>query len=185
MSSRVRAAIAALVVLAACAKSAPLHGMQLAPARTAPAFTLIDQAGKPFSLAQTRGRAVALYFGFTHCKDVCPQTLALLGKARAQAGLTPALVRIVMITVDAKRDTPAALRRFFQRVGVQATGLTGSQVALKRVYNAYGVGVEPQRNDIAHTDTIFIIDRDGRMVETLVPESSLKDVAADLRTVVD
>lgn len=159
--------------------------MQLSPAPQAANFTLTDQNGDRFSLDRTRGQAVVLYFGFTHCKDICPQTLALLGKARAMDGLTPAQVRIVMVTVDPARDTPAALRAFFKKIGVDATGLTGSTSALHGVYKAYGIGVQPQKNDIAHSDVIFVIDPHGRIVETLAPESSLKDVAADLHTVVE
>lgn len=179
--------LSALAALAACAShaSAPLHGMQLDPPHQAATFTLTDQRGERFSLSQARGQVVALYFGFTHCRDICPQTLALLGKARTRAGLTPAQARIVMVTVDPRHDSPAALRAFFKKIGVDATGLTGSPQALNAVYRAYGIGVEPQKNDIAHSDAIFVIDPQGRIRETLAPESTLKDVAADLRAVVD
>jgi protein SCO1/2 len=181
------ALLAGLLLLGACAQhaAAPLHGTQLAPSQPAAPFTLTDQDGKPFSLAQARGQAVALYFGFTHCKDVCPQTLALLGKARENAHLSPAQQRIVMITVDPAHDSPAALRSFFRRVGVKATGLTGTPAQLQRVYRAYGIAVQPQKRDIVHTDVIFLIDANGRIVETLAPETPVKDIAADLRTVLD
>ncbi len=184
-----KALVVLTLALSACAPHAstpsPLHGMQIVPPEPAADFTLTDQNGKTFSLARARGQAVALYFGFTHCKDVCPQTLALLGKAREKAGLTPSQVRIVMVTVDPKRDSPAALRAFFDRIGVDATGLTGTREQLKPVYRAYGIGVEPQKHDIAHSDIIFLIDAKGRIPETLTPESSLKDVAADLRSVLN
>lgn len=176
-----------MALLAGCAAHAPapLHGMQIVPPEPAKNFTLIDQNGASFSLAQAHGQAVALYFGFTHCKDICPQTLALLGKARDRAQLGPSQVRIVMVTVDPKKDTPAALREFMRRIGVQATGLTGTPAQLRSVWHAYGVGVEPQKDDVAHSDAIFLIDPQGRIVETLVPQTPLKDVAADLRSVLD
>lgn len=159
--------------------------MQFDPPRNAATFTLTDQNGRSFSLAQTRGQAVALYFGFTHCKDVCPQTLARLGKARNMASLAPAQVRIVMVSVDPPHDSPAALRAFFKRNGVQATGLTGTPLALRKVYRDYGVFVQPQKGDVVHSDLVFIIDPQGRMRETLAPQAALKDIAADLRAVVD
>jgi protein SCO1/2 len=159
--------------------------MELDPPREAANFTLTDQNGATFSLAQSRGQVIALYFGFTHCKDVCPQTLALLGKARKLSGLTPQQVRIVMVSVDPARDSPAALRAFFKRVGVQAIGLTAAAPSLRKVYRDYGVFVQPQKGDIVHNDLIFIIDKQGRMRETLAPQTALKDVAADLRAVVD
>jgi protein SCO1/2 len=175
------------LLLSACATraNAPLHGTQISPRTAAAAFTLTDQNGRRFALEQARGQAVALYFGFTHCKDVCPQTLALLGKARSLAHLTPAQLRIVMVSVDPRHDTPTALRAFFQRVGVEATGLTGTPAEMHPVYRAYGIAIEPQQGDIAHTDAIFLIDASGRLVETLPPETPPKDVAADLRTVLD
>lgn len=179
-------ALFACAILAACgSRPATLHGMQFDPPREAQNFTLTDQNGRTFSLAQSRGQVVALYFGFTHCNDVCPQTLALLGKARKLAGLAPAQVRIVMVSVDPAHDSPAALRAFFKRLGVQATGLTGTALSLRKVYHDYGIFVQPQKNDVVHNDLIFIIDRQGRMRETLDPQAALKDVAADLRAVVD
>ena len=159
--------------------------MQLVPPEPAANFTLTDQNGKPFAFSQTRGQAVALYFGFTHCKDTCPQTLALLGKAREKSHLSPAQARIVMVTVDGRRDSPSALRAFFAKVGVQATGLTGTPAALQQVYKAYGIGVQPQKNDVAHTDTIFLVDPRGRIVETLAPQASISDIASDLHSVVE
>lgn len=187
MISRGVFALCALLMLAACGShaSARLHGMQLVPPERAPSFQLTDQDGKTFSLSQAHGQAVALYFGFTHCADVCPQTLALLGKARSRAGLTPAQARIVMVTVDPRRDSPAVLRAFFKKIGVDATGLTGAPAALQAVYRAYGIGVQPEKHDIVHSDVIFLVDPQGRIRETLAPESSLKNVAADLRAVVD
>jgi protein SCO1 len=178
--------LAFLLALAGCAHpQAALHGTQLVPPQPAQSFSLTDEHGRRFSLQDARGQAVALYFGFTHCADVCPQTLALLGKARQKAGLASAQLRIVMVSVDPRRDTPQALRRFFAKVGVPATGLTGTRAELARVYKAYGIAVQHAKRDIVHTDVIFLIDRSGRIVETLSPEMPLKDVAADLRSVVE
>ena len=179
-------ASALAAVLAGCsAQSASLHGTVITPARPARAFSLTDQDGRAFSLSSAHGSAVALYFGFTHCKDVCPQTLALLGEARTQSKLTPEQLRIVMVTVDPKRDTDAAFQTFFIRTGVQATGLTGAPAQLRAVYQAYGIAVEPQKHDIAHTDDIFLIGPDGTLRELLDPHTPVDAVAQDLRAVVE
>lgn len=173
-------------VLAGCsAQSASLHGTVVTPPRPARAFTLIDQGGHAFTLSGERGSAVALYFGFTHCKDICPQTLALLGNARTQSGLTPEQLRIVMVTVDPKHDTGAAMRTFFSRIGVQATGLTGTPAQLHAIYRAYGIAVEPQKHDIAHSDAIFLIGPGGMLQELLDPRTPVNAVAQDLRAVVE
>lgn len=177
----------ALLALAACAgkHSAPLHGTPLTPIKAAPSFTLTDQQDRPYTLASGRGQAALLYFGYTHCKDVCPQTLAMLGKAREDAHLAPAQLRIVMVTIDPKHDTPAALAAFFRKIGVKAIGLTGTQKQLAPVYKAYGVAIQPQKGDIGHTDMIYLIDAYGRMREVFGPDLGVHAVAADLRTVVD
>lgn len=172
-------------MLAACARETPLHGTALNPPSQARDFLLHDQYGRRYVLSQNRGKAVALYFGFTHCADICPQTLALLGKARARAALTPEQLQIVMVTVDPRRDSARALLDFFRKVGVQAIGLHGTPAELRPVYRAYGIAVRPESNDIGHTDTIFLIDGQGRLRELLDPQNTLNAVAADLRAIVD
>ena len=116
---------------------------------------------------------------------MCPQTVQLLGKARSVDSLTQKQLPIVMITVDPKRDTAGALKTFFRRIGVRATGLTGSAARLALIYKAYGIGVQPQGRDIAHTDVVFLIGNDGRLRELLDPRTPLNDVAHDLRAVVN
>lgn len=128
------------------------------------------------------GRAAALYFGYTRCRDVCPQTLKLLGRARARAGLSPASLAIVMVSVDPQRDTPAAMRAFFARLHVRAIGITGQRaLALAR---SYGIGVQRRNGDIGHTDAIVLIDAKGYEREVLDASSAPDVVAADLRAVV-
>jgi protein SCO1/2 len=157
----------------------------LDPPPAAHNFSLQDQYGNEYSLVQSRGQWVALYFGFTHCADVCPETLALLGKARERAGLSAQQLRIAMITIDPARDSDAALQQFFHKAGVEATGLRGTAPQLHAVYRSYGIAVKPEKDDIGHTDTIFLIDRSGRLRELLDPATPLNDVAADLRAIVD
>jgi protein SCO1 len=172
------------MLLAACSAPAPrLHGTVLPDQRAAHQFTLTDQDGNSRSLRSMRGSAVALYFGFTHCKDTCPQTLALLGSAKRASLQPPDRIRIVMITVDPARDTGEAMRSFFRRAGVRATGLTGTPAELQTVYKAYGIAVIPQHADIAHTDAIFLISPDGTLVELLDPRTAPAVVAQDLRAV--
>lgn len=172
--------------LSACAPhSPPLHGTELQPAKAAHAFTLTDQRGHAYSFPAGGGAAAALYFGFAHCKDVCPQTLAKLGKARERAHLQPQQLRIVMVTVDPKRDTPLSLAAFLRRVGVKATALTGSPAQLAPVYKAYGVDVEPKKDEIGHTDFVYLIDASGRLREIFGPEMPLPAVAEDFRAIVD
>jgi protein SCO1/2 len=171
--------------IVSCSGAKPLHGTALSPPQNAKRFALTDQNGSTYTLAASRAQITALYFGFTHCKDVCPQTLSKLAKARAAAGLTPQQVSLVMVTVDPHRDSPAALRAFFVKVGIQAVGLTGTAVQLQPAYRAYGVAVQPKKDDIGHTDYIYMLDSQGRLREVLSPGTAVADIASDLRALVE
>ncbi len=175
------AALAGLLALAACANAAPrLYGTILQPIRSAPAIDAVDQTGAPFSLHRVRGRVVALYFGFTHCKDICPQTLATLGAARAKSGLG-ARVAILFASVDPARDTPAALRAFFARVGVRAVGITGTHAQMSRIWKAYGVEVQATREDVGHSDFVYFIGPRGNLRIVGGDDISIAQLAADMR----
>jgi len=109
------------------------QGLGLIPPQPRPQFTLTDTAGKPYRFGkQTAGKPTMLYFGYTHCPDVCPTTLADIAQA-LQA--VPAKVRqatqVVFVTTDVKRDTPAVLKSYLAKFDPGLpnafVGLTGSQ----------------------------------------------------------
>lgn len=177
--------LGALFGLTACAgqHEPALHGTVLRPPKLAPPIALTSQTGRPFSLARARGAVVALYFGYTHCTDVCPQTLVHLGTAAARSGLAAHAVRIVFVSVDPRRDTPAALRAFFAKTGVSATGLTGTRAQLAPVWKAYGVAVEPQGAQIGHSSYIYLIDARGYLREVLDASTPIAAIADDLRAI--
>ncbi len=176
-----RQAFVAVLALVGCAHAAALHGTVLQPPAQAKALSLIDQDGRRFNMSAQRGRVVALFFGFTHCADVCPQTFARLNRAAREAPAANAAV--VMVTVDPHRDGPAALRNFIHRNGGAGFALRGSPSELRSAYRAYGIDIEPRHDDIGHTDTIFLIDRSGRLRELLDPTTRVNLIAEDLRTI--
>ena len=167
-------------LFAACGGPSHLYGNIFVPAKKAPSIELVDQNGRAFSLTDERGKVVALYFGFTHCSDVCPATLALLGKAVRASGVA-SRTRIIFVSVDPKRDTPAALRAFIRRVGVTATGLSGTLAQLQPIWKAYGVSVEPHRSDIGHSDYIYYIDPSGRLRVLASTSESLAHLSENFR----
>ena len=134
-------------------------------AKTIPGVALVDDRGKPFSLAQTAGTPYALFFGYTHCPDVCPTTLAKL--ARAKASVSASASRIVFVTVDPSRDTPPVLHRYVALFGRGIIGVTGQPASLKTLYNALGIwsvriGNGPNY-EMGHTSTVFFVDGFGRV----------------------
>lgn len=159
----------------------------------APDFTLTDQLGTPWSLDAQRGTAVALFFGYTHCSDTCPATLAKLARAIASQGDAGARAEIALVTVDPQRDTPAVLARYVRRfTGASIVGLTGTPAQIASVEQRYHVWAQkiPGRHgnddyDDAHTAIVFVIDRNGYIAAMHDDADSLAQIAADIHKVIE
>ena len=137
-------------------------------------FTLTGTDGRAFSSERLTGKPYALFFGFTHCPDVCPTTLARLARLRAAIGKGNASFSIVLVTVDPERDTPAAMARYVGLFATPVIALTGSIGAIERVKKLYGVysARVPQVGadyNVDHTATVFLIDKDGKFGATISP----------------
>ncbi|HEY1653626.1 MAG TPA: SCO family protein [Candidatus Tumulicola sp.] len=176
---RLSCAAALIAVVAGCAARGP----------AAPDFTLTSDTGQPWSLAAQRGRPVLLTFGFTHCADTCPATLAKLARLRTNAlGPHGRDVEIVLVTVDPNRDTPAVLHAFVSRFGPSIVGLTGDPGRIRAVENAYHVwaqSVPGNRRggnyDVAHAAVIYLIDAAGRIRGLHEDDESEADLARAVR----
>jgi protein SCO1/2 len=134
----------------------------------APDFTLSDQHGRPFTLSREHGHPVVLFFGYTHCPDVCPTILANLKSARAALGPKGSDIVVALITVDAARDTKAELGEFVSAFDPSFLGLTGTGAQLKSVYRDYHVRYVKQAEGpggylVSHTAFVYYIGRDGRV----------------------
>ena len=142
-------------------------------------FTLTASNGKPYSSSKLSGKPAAIFFGFTHCPDVCPTTLARLAKLRRQLGKGDDALSIVFISVDPERDTPAEVGDYLQLFDTPVIGLTGSPAQLDQVKKQYGIysrKVEQPGGgySVDHTATVILIDRNGQFVATLSPEENDK-----------
>lgn len=139
----------------------------------APPFRLVDQDGNPLALEDLRGKAVLLDFIYTDCPGPCPILTGL--HVEVQRALDPALrdrVRLVSISLDPLRDTPAALREYARKRGASTANwsfLTGPPDDVEAVLKAYGVGSARQPDGtIAHLVVTFLIDPEGRIVERFI-----------------
>ena len=136
------------------------------PPRPAPALRLTDQDGQPFDLTSLRGSVALVYFGYTHCPDVCPTTLADLRTAVTASGLP---VKVVFVTVDPARDTPAALKPYLDAYKAGFIGLTGTDVQIASVAQAWGVGYRAEPPDSSggyvmdHTSETYLVDASGQL----------------------
>ena len=139
------------------------------PPASIPDFTLIDQQGRPFSAGDLRGHVGLVFFGFTNCMGICPATLQVLRQATRELGPDAADLRIVLISVDPARDTPAAMQAFLAPFGAGFVGLTGEPADLRRVADGFGAvyfkGMPRPADgyDVEHTSQVYLVDRDGRM----------------------
>ena len=176
-------------VLLASAATALLAGC--APRGSpAPDFTLVADSGAPWTLSAQRGKAVLLTFGFSHCADTCPATLAKLAHlAKTRLGARASDVEIVMVTVDPKRDTPAVLHDFVGRFDGPVVGLTGTPSRIRGVERAYHVWAQPlppKRGggyDVVHGAEIYLIDAGGRLRGVREDDESEAAIAGAVRAI--
>lgn len=145
------------------------------PPRAAPEIVLPSASGKPFKLSEQRGKVVVLEFGYTHCADVCPVSLAALTQARRKLGAAAADVQLVFITVDPARDDAARLRHYLKPFDPGIAGLTGSRAQIDAVLKAYGISATRRPVDgsatdytMHHSSYLYFIDRKG-MQRALMP----------------
>jgi protein SCO1 len=136
-------------------------------------FTLKSAAG-PVALKDLRGKVVLVYFGYTHCPDICPTSLAAV--AKAISALTPAerdKVAALMISVDPPRDTPERMREYVSFFHPKMVGLVGAPAETEALAVAYGAGYTraPVRPDggylVDHAAGIYVVDPAGRLCEIL------------------
>jgi protein SCO1 len=152
------------------------------PAPPAPALQLTDQDGQPFGLSSLQGSVVLVFFGYTHCTDVCPTTLADLRTAIGASGV-PA--KVVFVSVDPARDTPAVLKTYLDAYKAGFIGLTGSDAEIAAAAKAWGVGYSadpPDANgnyEVTHTAETFLVDGSGTL-RNHIPFGTSTDLISSL-----
>lgn len=141
-------------------------GYAYADPRAAPALDLTDQDGDPFRLTDLRGRPVLVYFGYTHCPDVCPATIGTLNKVIAA---TPTPLRVALVTVDPERDSVESMASYVRYLSSEFIGLTGSPAEIRAAADGYGVTyaridtTSASGYAMAHTAELYLIDARGRL----------------------
>jgi protein SCO1/2 len=147
-------------------------------------FSLLDQNSAQFTAARLKGAPSLVYFGYTHCPDVCPVTLLQLAQV-VKTGVVPNL-RVIFISVDPARDTPTQLAQYVHAFDPDFLGLTGSAAMLQTVTRRFGVAY--QRVDLPggdysmdHSSTIFLMDARGHNVAVFNAPYDVKSLTQDLR----
>lgn len=152
-------------------------------------FKLTDHTGRTRTLADFRGKAVAMFFGFTQCPDICPTAMAELAEVMGLLGEDSCRVQVLFVTVDPKRDTPAVLSQYVPAFHPSFLGLHGDPAATERTAKEFKVFYRAnQPNErgaysVDHSGQILVFDPEGRLRLFMKPDLSPDAMARDLRLV--
>lgn len=184
--------ICSLGLLAGCDSGAPsFKGTDITGADYGRVLELVDHHGKPRRLEDWRGKAVVLFFGFTHCPDVCPTTLADMAQVMRELGPLADRVQVLFVTVDPARDTQAALAKYVPAFDARFVGLRGSEEATRAVAKEFKIyfekrpGRTPGEYSVDHSAQSYVIDPQGRLRLFVRHERIAQDLAPDLRVLLD
>jgi len=182
------AALAGFLLAAEVDSSRPVlaSGTWLPDARPIADFHLIDSQGRSLTRAALLGHPTLVYFGFTHCPDECPDTLAALARVRKLAAV-PGL-QVLFVTVDPQRDTPRVLAAYLRQFDPSFLGLTGDPAEIRRVAASLGIGISRINlpgggYDFDHTMAILLFDDRAREVGVFTPPFDVRQLAQSLSRV--
>ncbi|MFJ2992241.1 SCO family protein [Pandoraea sp. NPDC087047] len=180
------------VLLAACGKAGPtFQSLDITGNKEfAKDFSLQDPQGKTRTLADYKGKAVVMFFGYTHCPDVCPTTMAELNQVMQKLGPDDAQrVQVLFVTVDPQRDTSELMGQYVPAFNPAFVGLRpADDAALKEVTKSFRVvvnkveGSTPNNYTIDHTAGIYVFDPDGQLRLFMRPDEPVDAMAKDLKT---
>ena len=173
---------------AACSPQAPkFRSTDITGADLGKELALTGHDGKPRTLGDFRGKAVVVTFGFTHCPDVCPTTLADLAGARKKLGPDAGRVQVLFVTVDPERDTPEVLAKYVPAFDAGFLGLSGDAEATRRTAKEFKIfyekraGGAPGAYTVDHSGQSYVFDTQGRVRLFVRHDRIARDLAEDLR----
>ena len=149
---------------------------------------MTDQHGNDFDTASLRGKVVLKFFGFTHCPDICPATVARMSQVYKELGRWAEDVALVFITFDPERDTPEHLNQYLAWFHEDIIGLTGDEEQIAEVAGKYGVvymgvGTDSEGGtEFAHSDFVYLLDREGRVRKLFPADVEIDEVVRDVRS---
>src|SRR4029453_9118955 len=157
-----------------------------APAAIGGPFQLTDQSGQPVTEQNLKGRPTLIFFGFTHCPDVCPTSLFEISEVLRAMGKDADKVNAYFVSVDPERDTQAAMKDYLSGFDPRLKGLTGDPESIAKVLSAYRVYAKkvPLKDGdytMDHTALIYLMDRDGHFVAPFNLKRTPQEAAKDLQ----
>lgn len=188
LSSKWILILLACLMLASCGRTAaPFHGTDISGASFGRQLTLTDHDGRPASLADFRGKAVVLFFGYTSCPDICPTTLSRYAEVMKTLGPEAERVQVLFVTLDPGRDTPTRLKEYVPWFHPAFIGLTGSAAQIAeaakefRVFSAIKEVGGSMGYVLDHSAGSYVFDPAGKLRLFLGDTATVADTVADLR----
>ncbi|HET9679578.1 MAG TPA: SCO family protein [Gammaproteobacteria bacterium] len=163
-----------------------ISGLMYPAPRPIPEISLVNQAGEPFTLEDFRGQWSYVFFGFTHCPDVCPTTLATLNRAVKSLDKPP---QVVLVSVDPARDTPKKLDAYLEFFNPDFIGVTGSQQAISALAQALGIAFVyvPQESTgsytVDHTAAILLVNPQAQVSAIFTTPHKAENLAQDFAAI--
>ena len=155
------------------------------PPRRAPDLSLRGSNGAELNLNRYRGKVVLLAFGFTHCTEVCPVTLAVLAQARKKLGAAGNEMQVVYVTVDPERDDAERMRKYlssFDATFIGGTGMPGQLAAVRKNYGIVANKVASAGGySVDHSSSVYMIDREGKLRAMMPYGRSSDDYVHDVK----
>lgn len=180
----------ALLFLLSCSPASeevtPWFGTDITGADFAAGFDLVDHNGQPRQLSDFNGKVVAIFFGFTHCPDICPTTMADLASAMKLMGPNSDEVQVLFITVDPERDTPDVLKDYVPHFDPRFIGLTGTAEQIATTAENFKIFYSKQEvegsNDYSmdHSAGTYVFDKQGKVRLYLRYGQAPAEIAHDL-----
>ena len=174
--------------LAACSPEGPkFKSTDITGADFGRELALTGHDGKPRTLADFRGRFVVLFFGYTHCPDICPTTLVDMAEVMKKLGSDAARVQVLFVTLDPERDTAAVLSQYVPAFDPGFLGLSGDAAATQRAAQEFKIfyekraGSTPSAYTVDHSAQSYVIDPQGRLRLFVRHDRIAADLADDLR----
>ncbi len=188
-STRVAAVLGAFLAGAAMLAAAVLYvlpGDATRPSSVGGPFRLLDHNGRAVTDADFKGHPFLVFFGFTHCPDICPTALFEMSEVLKRLGPDADKTAALFISVDPERDTPEKLKDYVSSFHPRIIGLTGTPAeieAVAKAYRAYAKKVPLEGGDYTmdHSAIVYLMDKEGRFVAPFNLKRSAEQAAADLK----
>lgn len=188
-SARILVVLAAFVAGALALGAAVMTfapGEKTRPSTVGGPFQLINQDGKTVTDADFRGKPLLVFFGFTHCPDICPTTLFEVSEIFNRLGKDADKVSAIFVTVDPERDTPEKLKLYLSSFHPRISALSGSEAQIEQIKKAYYVyakriPLEGGGYTMDHTSVVYLMDKEGKFIAPFNLKRDADTAAADLR----